>query len=80
MIGRLFFWGFIAFIAMLCMSKITLETSIYVKDQNSLEIIFPQWKADKPWIYFYWEPGYTTWTPDTPAEENSDGLNDTTTR
>ncbi len=69
MIGKLFFWGFIAFIAMLCCSKITLETSIYVKEQNSLEIIFPQWNTEKPWVYFYWEPGYTTWQQEEPTED-----------
>lgn len=72
MLGKLFFWGIIAFIVMLICSKITLDTSIYKAEENRLEIIFPQWHTDKPWFYFYWTPGTVKWHPDV-AEEDQEG-------
>ena len=71
MFSKLFFWAFVAFIAMLACSKINLETSIYKEEQNSLEIIFPQWKTEQPWFYFYWTPGTVKWQQD-PVEEKAD--------
>lgn len=62
MISKLTRIAFVVFVVVLCLSKIDLETSIYDADKNSLEIIFPQWKTDKPWIYFYWTPGTVSWT------------------
>lgn len=57
MFSKLFFWAFIALVAVLGCSEINFESSIYKEDENSLEIIFPQWQTDEPWLYFYWTPG-----------------------
>ncbi len=63
MIGKLIRRAFIVFFVMLLLSKINLQTSIYEADKNSLEIIFPLWKTDAPWLYFYWTPGTVSWNP-----------------
>ena len=68
MFNKLFLWSFIAFVAVLACSEINLETSIYKEDKNSLEIIFPQWQTEQPWLYFYWTPGIVKWKQD-PSEE-----------
>lgn len=75
MFSKLFMWGFVAFVVMLICSKINLETSIYKEEQNSLEIIFPQWQTDKPWLYFYWTPGTVKWEQD-PAETDDESTAD----
>lgn len=72
MFSKLFFWAFIAFVVMLICSKINLETSIYKEEQNSLEIIFPQWQTEQPWFYFYWTPGTVKWHQDPPEETAED--------
>ncbi len=69
MFSKLFFWAFIAFVAILSCSEINMDTSIYKEDENSLEIIFPQWQTDEPWLYFYWTPGTVKWHKDPPPEE-----------
>lgn len=46
MFSKLFFWAFIALVAVLGCSEINFESSIYKEDENSLEIIFPQWQTD----------------------------------
>ncbi len=69
MFSKLFFWAFIALVAVLGCSEINFESSIYKEDENSLEIIFPQWQTDEPWLYFYWTPGTVKWHKDPPEEE-----------
>ncbi len=69
MFSKLFFWAFIALVAVLGCSEINFESSIYKEDENSLEIIFPQWQTDEPWLYFYWTPGTVKWHKDAPEEE-----------
>ena len=69
MFSKLFFWAFIALVAVLGCSEINFESSIYKEDENSLEIIFPQWQTDEPWLYFYWIPGTVKWHKDPPEEE-----------
>ncbi len=69
MFSKLFFWAFIALVAVLGCSEINFERSIYKEDEKSLEIIFPQWQTDEPWLYFYWTPGTVKWHKDPPEEE-----------
>lgn len=69
MFSKLFFWAFIALVAVLGCSEINFESSIYKEDEKSLEIIFPQWQTDEPWLYFYWTPGTVKWHKDPPEEE-----------
>ena len=69
MFSKLFIWAFIALVAVLGCSEINFESSIYKEDENSLEIIFPQWQTDEPWLYFYWTPGTVKWHKDPPEEE-----------
>ena len=69
MFSKLSFWAFIALVAVLGCSEINFESSIYKEDENSLEIIFPQWQTDEPWLYFYWTPGTVKWHNDPPEEE-----------
>lgn len=69
MFSKLFFWAFIALVAVLGCSEINFESSIYKEDENSIEIIFPQWQTDEPWLYFYWTPGTVKWHKDPPEEE-----------
>jgi len=75
MFSKLFFWAFIAFVVMLVCSKIDLQTSIYKEEQNRLEIIFPQWQTEQPWLYFYWTPGTAVkWHKDPPEEDQTNSL------
>lgn len=69
---KLLLWVFVAFVVMLICSKITLDTSIYKAEQNRLEIIFPQWNTEHPWIYFYWTPGTVKWHQDANDDQDSD--------
>ncbi len=68
---KLLLWAFIGLVAVLACSEINLETSIYKEEKNSLEIIFPQWQTEQPWLYFYWTPGTVKWSQDD-QEENQD--------
>jgi|GEM_PF-3434856 hypothetical protein len=70
MFSKLFLWAFIAFVAVLACSKINLQTSIYKENENSLEIIFPQWHTEQPWLYFYWTPGIVKWQKDPSADDS----------
>ncbi len=42
--GKLIKWGLVALIGCLIVSQINIQTSIYNKQDNSVEIIFPQWQ------------------------------------
>ncbi len=68
MLNKLLLWAFIGFVAVLACSEINLETSIYKEEKNSLEIIFPQWQTEQPWLYFYWTPGSVKWSQDKEEE------------
>ncbi|MFC3913163.1 hypothetical protein ACFOSS_06750 [Pseudaeromonas sharmana] len=61
--GKLFRWGLVVLIAALVVSKLNIQTSIYKKDDNSVEIIFPQWQQDDPWFYLFWTPGTLSLDP-----------------
>jgi len=69
-VGKLIKWGFVALIGCLIVSQINIQTSIYKKQDNSVEIIFPQWQLEKPWFYFYWTPGTLRFKQ--PPKENQD--------
>ncbi len=61
--GKLIRWLLILLVAGLVVSQITIHTSLYARKDNSVEIAFPQWKADDPWIYLYWTPGFFSIDP-----------------
>ena len=71
--GKLIKWGFVALIGCLIVSQINIQTSIYKKQDNSVEIIFPQWQLEKPWFYLYWTPG-TLRFKQPPNEDQDDNL------
>lgn len=54
---KLLTWAIVALIAALVVSEININTSLYKAQDNSVEIIFPQWQPKQPWFYFYWTPG-----------------------
>ena len=54
--GKLFRWAIVALIAALVVSEIHIQTSLYKKEDNSVEIIFPQWQTKQPWFYLFWTP------------------------
>ncbi len=56
-VGKIIKWSLLALVVCLIVSRININTSIYKKQDNSVEIIFPQWQLEKPWFYFYWTPG-----------------------
>ncbi len=47
--GKLIRWLLILLVAGLVVSQITIHTSLYARKDNSVEIAFPQWKAEDPW-------------------------------
>ena len=61
--GKLFRWAIVALIAALVVSEIHIQTSLYKKEDNSVEIIFPQWQTKQPWFYLFWTPGEFTLDP-----------------
>lgn len=71
--GKLIKWGLLALIGSLIVSQININASIYKKQDNSVEIIFPQWQQEKPWFYFYWTPG-TLRFKQPPKEDQDKGL------
>lgn len=60
---KLLRWLLLLVIAGLVVSKIDIKTSLYARKDNSVEISFPQWKADQPWLYLYWTPGFYSINP-----------------
>ena len=67
--GRIIKWSLVALVVCLILSDLNIKTSIYHAKDNSIEIKFPQWQAEKPWFYLYWTPGTFTLTPP-PVEED----------
>lgn len=59
--GTLIKWTLILAILFLAMSKVELRTSIHEYDSNEIEITFPSWRTEQPWIYLKWNPGKDEW-------------------
>lgn len=59
--GKLIKWSLIALVVALIVSNISIKTSLYKAKDNSVEISFPQWKTQTPWLYVYWTPGLWRW-------------------
>lgn len=58
---KLIKWSLLTLVVVLICSEIDIKTSLYKASDNSLEIRFPQWRADAPWFYVYWTPGTLRW-------------------
>ncbi len=54
---KMLMWSLVLLVIALICSEINIDTSIYKSADNSVEIKFPQWKAEDPWFYMYWTPG-----------------------
>lgn len=55
--GTLLKWLLLALLGVLLLSDIRLDTSLYRYADNRLEIAFPRWQSDSPWLYLLWIPG-----------------------
>ncbi|MBL1376652.1 hypothetical protein [Zobellella iuensis] len=54
--GTLFKWLLVLLIAVLLLSEVKLNTSLYRYEDNQIEITFPSWRAEDPWYYLKWNP------------------------
>ncbi|WP_108652321.1 hypothetical protein [Dongshaea marina] len=56
MIRKWLRWVLLLILVGLIFSQVKLDTSIYKTDENQLEISFPRWQKQYPWIYLKWSP------------------------
>ncbi|WP_116474292.1 hypothetical protein [Zobellella maritima] len=59
--GTLIKWILILGILFMALSEVDMNTSLYKYEENQVEITFPSWQAEQPWIHIKWNPGKDEW-------------------
>lgn len=58
---KLLKWIFILWAALLILCDISIHTSLYKYEDNSVELRLPRWQATTPWARLYWKAGVWEW-------------------